>query len=191
MLRNPTEGEGHVSAPRGERCRRRHDRRQGRERAGHQRSRQRKREGHSGWRRVVRAGYGAAAVRLGLRDNSLRACARFGGSVHRTVATARATGHARLRRGLPARALGPSSGGERESDDEGRRASEQQFHDLRMHGCHTGVNPMGNRFTKMRRRLRRCGSHAKHCGSPYQLHLQAAIGGRRSTSFSACSPMRS
>ena len=135
VLRDLTDGKRHVRAPRVERCGRRQDRRQGRERAGHQRRGQRKGEGRCGRRRVVRVGRRAAAVCLGLSDDSLRACARLGGSVHRAVAAARAAGHARLRRGLPARALGPSRGAERESDDERRRASEQQSTICRMHGA--------------------------------------------------------
>jgi hypothetical protein len=155
VLRNLADWDRNVRTPRVE-CRRRSDRRQGRQSAGHQRCRQRKGEGPGGRRRVVRVGCGAAAVRLGLRDNSVGACARFSGSVHRTVGTAQAAGHARLRRCLPARALGPSSGSEGESDKDCRRASEQPFHVLRMHGWHTGVNSMGRyQGTKMRLCVRR------------------------------------
>jgi len=157
VLRNLADWDRHLRAPRVE-CRRRSDRRQGRQSAGHQRCRQRKGEGPGGRRRVVRVGCGAAAVRLGLRDNSVGACARFSGSVHRTVGTAQAAGHARLRRCLPARALGPSSGSEGESDKECRRASEQPFHVLRMHGWHTGVNSMRDI------RAQRCGCASD--GSP-------------------------
>jgi hypothetical protein len=180
-----------MGAPRGGWCERRHDRRQGRESAGHQRCRQRKGEGPTGRRRVVRVGCGAAAVRLGLRDDSLRSSAGFGGSMHRTVTIVRAAGHARLGRGLPARALGPSSGAERQSNDEGRRASEQQFHDLRMHGCHTGVNPIGNRCTTMRCARGAAVRTQNTACSAYPLHLQARIRREGFNSFSACSPMRS
>ena len=133
----------HMRAPRVARCGRRHDRRQGRERAGDQRCGERKGEGLVGRRRGVLVGGRAATIRLSLSDDCLSACTRLGGSVHRAIAAARAASDARRRRGLPARALGPSRGAERDDNDERRRSSEQ-VHDCRMHGRFTGVNAMKN-----------------------------------------------
>jgi len=139
----------HMRAPRVARCGRRHDRRQGRERAGDQRCGQRKGEGFARRRRGVRVGRRAATVRLSLSDDGLSACARLGGSVHRAIAAARAASDARRSRGLPARALGPSRGAEGEDNDERRRSSEQ-VHDCRMHGRYMGVNAMKDRSRTLR-----------------------------------------